>query len=311
MYRIHGGLPIRIGIIIILFTAAVFPQTNYSSTPFSSYLMLPLSAEDEALGQAFPQFWNNPAAMFDDDAVKIETGYRYRWGDASDDFLSISMKMRGYSAFALLQLASVADIEGRTHATTEPEYMFSANRANLMLGGAFQFQKYLRIGIAGRHIHEHLELYQLDANTVSAGMLLSWRSLNGGIAIIDYGGKDKFDEFLYPAPTVYRASLKYLSKYFGVSAAFIKPDIIDGYGSMAAYAEPLKWAAIMASYTIAHDTRSIAFGADFAWHGFSLCYAIAFYGELGTNHAVSLAYRIPLKNTDENGERKNEDDRED
>ena len=127
---------------------------------------------------------------------------------------------------------------------------------------------------------------------------------------MDYGAKDAFDEFLYPAPTVYRASIKYSSKYFGVSTAFIKPDIIDGYGSIAAYAKPLNWAKIMASYTILHDTRSIAFGTNFEWHGFSLCYAIAFYGELGINHAVSLAYKIPLQNTDENGERNSEDDRE-
>lgn len=280
--------------ILVFFCTLSFAQSNFSRTPFASYLLLPASARDEALGEAFPTLNTNPAATLSETGIIVLAGYRYRWADAMDNFLSAAGRMKKYSAFVHLNLSGVSELEGRSYATAEPDYIFGAERVNIMIGGAYRVHQYIWTGIAYRHIYEHLEFHSLDANTFSIGVFASWRDVSVGISAIDYGSDDSYIEYIYPAPTVYRAQALYQWKIISLGAAFTKPDMLNGYGSIAAEISPIYMLDFRASYTIGHSSRSFAGGAQFNWNNFSIAYTIATYGELGINHFISLGYQIPI-----------------
>ncbi len=285
---------IRTIFIAALIFASLFAQSNFPMTHLSSYLFLPVSAEDEASGGVFLIPQTNPAALSFLNGIDISAGYRYRWGDASDDFLTVAGRFGKYGIFASAGISSVSDIEGREYATSEPEYLFDANRANILLGGAYDFGKNIWVGLAYRHIHEQIEFNTMDANTFSGGITARWRNFYGGISATDYGSNDSFIEFLYPVPTTYRAQVKYSWQFLTAGATFIKPDMLNSYGAIALEISPIDWLNATASYTIMHDSRTFAGGMAFYWKDFSLKYSLSFYGDVGMNHFISLGYRIPL-----------------
>ncbi len=268
------------------------------SAPMSAYLMLPSSARDEALGGAFPCHIANPAFTYEDKYLFVETGYRNRFGDANDNFLLGSMRWGKFSAFAQLSLFGISDIEGRSIASQEPEYLFSANRVNFAFGGTYLL-KNLWLGISMRHVHERIEFATMDANTFSGGIYASIKNFSVGISATDYGSDDRFIEYFYPPPTTYRAQAAYVWEMVAFGASFIKPDMYDGYGVAALEISPISWMVLRSSYAIKHPSRSFSFGTGFLVKNFSLDYALASYGELGINHFVSIGYSIPkmLDNT--------------
>ena len=199
----------KIIFIIPFVFASLFAQSNFPTTHLSSYLFLPVSAEDEASGGAFLISQTNPAALSAMEGIDISAGYRYRWGDASDDFLTAAGRIGKYGIFVSAGISSISEIEGRNYATSEPEYLFDANRANILLGGAYDFGKNIWVGLAYRHIHERIEFHTMDANTFSAGITAKWRNLYGGISATDYGDDDSFIEFyiLFPQHIVHRSNI--------------------------------------------------------------------------------------------------------
>ena len=285
---------IRIFFTVAVVVAVLFSQNNFPMTHLSSYLLLPSSADGEASGGAFVSSCTNPASSMGEDGIKISASYRYRWGDASDDFLSVDGCYEKYAFFAQAEMSSVSEIEGRTFATSEPDYIFYANRANIMVGVSRNFGKNIRLGLAYRHIYERIEFTTMDANTFSAGLTARWQNLYGGISITDYGSKDSFLEYLYPLPTTYRTYAEYFWKYFTLGATFVKPDMLDPYGAVALKISPVDWFDATISYSIMHDTRTFSGGTSFYWNDFSIKYSFALYGDVGTNHFVSVGYWIPL-----------------
>jgi len=285
----------KVVLYILFLSVAIAFCAEYSRTPYSSYLMAPVSARDEALGQAFLLLWTNPSAVDDNNNLNIGLGYRNRWGDASDNFVSLTYEKNKICVFSMCNISTISELEGRKFATAEPDYLFDANRANILLGTAYRIRKDLWVGLAVRHIHERMDFESFDANTMSGGIKYFWRNLTLGISATDYGAEDSFVEYLYPAPTMYRAQGEYKWRWLSFGAAYIKPDMRNGYGSAGIEATILDKFIGRGSYTIGLDTRNAAFGAGFRWKGFLLEYALSLYSELGMNHFISLNYNIPLE----------------
>ena len=282
------GKSIFIGFIVML--SICWGQSNYSKIPFATYLMLPVSAEDEASAGVKPFFWNNPAATSDENNFVLG-GYRNRFGVFNDEYIAGELSSGKWSAFSQLGITSVSDIEGRRFATSEPDYVFSANRANLLLGGNFKW-KYFAIGLFWRHIYENLELRQFDANTFSGGLVFSYKNLMAGVSATDYGSNRPYFDYEYSPPTMYRAQIWYSYKFLSAGAGFFKPDMEKYYGAFAVEASPINWLNLRCSYTLFHDSRSFAFGTGFEWNKIGLNYALVLMGELGDVHSISLGYEF-------------------
>ncbi len=273
---------------------SLWGQSNYPKLPFASYLMLPVSAPDEALGGVKPNFWNNPASvMMDENKLNIFCGYRNRLGYFNDEFISGKYRVQDWSVFGQLNITTVGDIEARQFATSEPDYYFSANRANLLFGGATKW-KYISLGIAWRHIHERLELRTFDANTFSAGVNIDYKNVNLGISVSDYGKMESYYEYKYPAPTVYHARLWFEHKYFSCGGSLIKPDLMKPYSALALEIFPVQWVTIRTSYPIltGYNSRSLGIGAGFRWNNFKLDYSFSNMNEMGDFHTVSIGYEL-------------------
>jgi len=277
-------------LLISIGVSSISAQSNYSKIPFASYLMLPVSAEDEALGGVKPSFWNSPAIDADVNDY-VRGGYRNRFGIFNDEYITGELLFGKFSTFSQLGITSVSDIEGREFATSDPDYLFSANRANLLLGGNFRW-KYFAIGLAYRHIYENIELRKFDANTFSGGFGFSYKSLIVSVSAVDCGAMQPYFDYEYPAPTIYRAQTWYSYRFLSAGAGFFKPDMTKLYGAAAIEASPTDWLKLQSSYTFLHDSRSFAFGTEFDWNDIELNYALTFMGDLGDVHSVSLGYKF-------------------
>jgi len=276
--------------IIIVSVTLSLGQSGYSRLPFASYLKMPVFADDEALGGVRPNFWMNPAMAANiAGGIEVRAGYRNRFGLIDDEFLGCAMTIGYFEAFGLLGLSTATDIEGRMFATAEPEYLFTANRANILVGGSAKYRG-LSFGLGWRHIYEKIEFRAFDANTSSGGIAYNYRNLTVGMSVIDFGADQQYFDVIYPPPTVYRGQAWYVSKYVSFGVAAVKPDLNDIYAAVAIEGTPTDWVMLRGAYTINHDSRDFAFGTGFKWSGFDVNYSYSLYGDLGGNHTVSIGF---------------------
>ncbi len=275
--------------LFVFLAASLFAQSSYSRTPFASYLMLPADAREDALGSVVPSPTTNPAFAAGSASV-VEAGVRYRWLGAVDNFIGGAYRLGRIVAFARIDLSGASEIEARDFPTQEPDYTFSAHRVNAAFGLGASVGGGVALGVMGRHIHERLHLEALDANTISAGISLRRGWANLWAAVTDYGESEAMAQALYPPPTTYRAGFIAQLPYADVGFSYTKPDRLKGCGVFAVEAKPVRTLFLRASYTVGHDTRTLACGAGFRWQRLRIDYAAALYGELGTNHSVSVSY---------------------
>ena len=274
--------------LIITFLAGAMAISS-ARQPFAVYLRNPVSAQDEATGNVFPHFWNSAVVSPSDDIALA--GYKNRFGLFNDGFVGARYGFRRVDFFALVQISSVGDLEGRKFSTAEPEYTFSANRANGLLGASFALNRYVRLGVGWRHIYENLELAHFDANTFFAGIAAEYKGASASLSVMDYGADRKYFSYEYPPPTVYSLRTGYEYRDFlRVGGAVFRPDPGNTYGALGIEFKPTGSVTLAGSYTIAHDSRGFALGGQFALGKFALGYSCALMGNLGVEHSVSLYF---------------------
>ncbi len=265
----------------------IFAQTNYAV-----YVKNAPSARSEALSNVAPEFHLNPAFGANQTPHLRAMGtYRSRLGFFDDEFISVSWSNAKFGAFALANVTSCADIEARQFATEQPDYYWTANRANVLLGGAYAY-KFLRFGLAWRHVYEKIEQKSFDANLFSLGMAAQYANFTAGVSAVDLGGDQNYFDFVFSPPTVYNASLWYDNRFISGGVSAQKPNEGDVLFGIAAEAKPISWAQLRAGAKFGGEETQISFGAGFVHKNIRLDYGISFCGQLGQNHTIGIGYGI-------------------
>jgi len=264
----------------------------FAQTAYAVYVKNPPSARSEALCNVAPEFHINPAFATKGASHWRATGaYRSRLGLFDDEFISIAWSDAKFGAFALANVTSCADIEARQFATEQPDYYWSANRANALLGGAYAY-KFLSFGAAWRHVYEKIEQKSFDANMFSLGVAAQYANFTAGVSALDLGGNQNYFDFVFSPPTVYNASLWYDSKFISGGVSAQKPNEGDALFGIAAEAKPVSWAQLRAGAKFGGEETQLSFGAGFVHKNMRLDYGISFCGQLGQNHTIGIGYGI-------------------
>ncbi len=259
-------------------------------SPLWIHLTLPRSPVDFALAGSIPMAWSNPAAV-SDKVFQVSTGYSTRFGDESENYAFVSYKWRdNIGVFARANFNTVSNIEARIYPTDCPDYYFSAQSSDFMLGASYHISEFVWIGASTKYVYESLEFEKVEGYAFALGASVQKGKFNYAVSIDNIGKSQRFIEYYYPMPTVLRLWAGYESDFYRIGVSYSNFSDLPDYSSVGLTVTPVQWISLHAGYVIHHDTRSFSVGTSIKWTRLAVDYSIAAFGELGYAHNFGISY---------------------
>jgi len=257
----------------------------------AGYLLIPSSPCSDAL-QGTDLASLNPAhyAFYDGWGFGITQAFHI----AGENQNNLSLRWGNQKLFAGLSayIASENEIEGRTHPTEEPEYLFGAHQAVFTASLGWSPKKAFAIAAAAKRISEKIELNEMNATAFDIGAIVQPSdNITVQIAASNVGDKVRYKDVLYSLPLMYSAGLwlKYPILSGGISVQ--KPDITPIRATIAAERNLTDWLFIRAGLIYGQDSRLFSAGASFRYDGWEFSYSFVPYRNgLGIRHSIGLEY---------------------
>jgi hypothetical protein len=253
----------------------------------------------------------NPAGMARLERKEVQLGYNAYFKDTAAQFIGYGHPMNNGVLGLGLSMFGVKDIEKRSatggDADTADLGNFNTRDMALSIGWAGKRAMgpgRLHLGAAVKYISSDLEVKTAKTGALDMGAIYSFRENRGlslSLAVLNLGGKLKFDKESDPLPLNVKPGLAWKRDFerMGRLTAALDADLLVNDG--IAFVQPgLEWwahpsLALRTGYQFGRDEDAgsgLGAGVGLKIMNLGIDYAFVPYGDLGDTHRISLGMKF-------------------
>lgn len=170
----------------------------------------------------------------------------------------------------------------------------------LQASGGMTLSRTLRLGLSAKTFNSRLAEFRSRGFAVDLGGQSDVNDrISLGVAILDLGAQEAFDQVADPLPTLFRLAARFRlldddETFIQAASQLDRPlagngDVTLGVGGEYWYRRAV---VFRAGWKFGVDLGAFSMGAGFKWQGFSLDYAYNALGDLGLTHRFSLSAEL-------------------
>ena len=283
-------------VLIFLGVGALFayePGFVFLTTPGTAY-SLSLGENTASLSGRLSLFGSNPASLFSDKKFEASCSYISRFGELRYSSLLLLYNRNWFHITGAFFIGGVSDIEARQSPTDRPDYLFSSRDIEYSLTVSATPWRFLSVGATAKGIYEKLSVYDARGSAFDIGLLVSHRWVSFGVAVQNYGGSSRFEQYYFELPLTYKAAISvYPRDDISLLFGFTKPDYASGVENVAVEYTYRHILSLRGAYIIGGDSQRFAFGLGVLLGMFSFDYGYGYSASvLGDTYTLGVNFAL-------------------
>ncbi len=258
-------------------------------------------ARQAAMGETTPLFdldpfslEYNPAAMVGQTKGRVGFSHNSFFQDRANNSLALIFPAQGLDFGIHTRLAGVGDIEVRQGATSDPDYITTADEFAVKMFAGMQIIPRFRFGLSLGWMMQKIDIERASIAVFGFGAVYV---TDIGLAVhasaSNLGGKITFVTQEDDPPAIYRGGVSFGKYQMALSADYVNIKSGDShlhFGGEYLIKEQL---FLRAGYQTDYDNRNFSAGAGFIYKEFRIDYAfVPYQSDLGNSHRFTLTYAV-------------------